>query len=111
MKHIAHTFTLNPRHTMSGKTWRLLCQECYNIVFHNAKDSKPTFTKTVMKRWLTKIYKLYAYAPDHMTMGYTANAVEYWGLVDIDKFAKATHLKLKFKFYFAEDGNDRVRKY
>jgi hypothetical protein len=93
MKHIAHTFTLNPRHTMNGKTWRLLCQECYTIVFHNAEDTKPAFTKTVMKRWLAKIYKLYAYAPDHMTMGYTANAVEYWGLVDIDKFAKATHFE------------------
>jgi hypothetical protein len=93
LKHIAHTLTLHPCHTMSSKSWRILRQECYDIVFHNADDKTPSFSKTHMKRWLVKLYKLYAHAPENMTVAYHPDAYKYWGKVDINKFAKATHFE------------------
>ena len=92
-RHVAHTLTLHPRHTMSGREWRILNKECYMIVFHDAEDKKPAFTKKTMRKWLTRLYKTYALAPEHMTIGYNERAAEYWGKVDVEKFARATHFE------------------
>ena len=93
MKHMLHTLTLHPKHTMTSKAWNKLNRICYNIVFHDAEDKKPVFTKSHMKKWLTKLYKIYALAPEHMTIGYNEDAAEYWGVVDVNKFAEATHFE------------------
>eukprot|EP00946_MAST-07B_sp_MAST-7B-sp1_P002461 g2461.t1 len=110
-KHIAHTITLNPRHAMSRREWRTLCQDVVQIVAGHGIGTKPTkserrarrklarkghigpsaFTKKRAARWLSQLYGRYVLTPSFMSIRYNERASEYWGIVDAKQFAEDTH--------------------
>jgi hypothetical protein len=110
-KHIAHTITLNPRHAMSRRKWRMLCQDIVQIVAGHSIGTKPdklerrtrrkfakkghlgpeAFTRKRAARWLAKLYARYVLTPNFMSIGYNKRASEYWGLVNAKDFAVDTH--------------------
>ena len=110
-KHLAHTITLHPRHAMTRREWRQLCQDVVQIVAGHIIGTKPkkaevrarqklaakgnlgpkAFTRKRAARMLARLYGRYVLTPDFMSLGYNERASEYWGLVNSKDFARDTH--------------------